>query len=123
MDLWISFPTLISGRCIPLDPLEQGQISTAKTWRFYGLSVFTTTRRCAGLGRVRARRALRASDKLGIELIQHAREGDGFANVFQAADPGYRAFDAHPEARMRHGTELAQIQVPFERFFRKPMLL
>lgn len=72
---------------------------------------------------VRARRALRASDKSGIELIQHAREGDGFANVFQAADPGNRAFDAHPEARMRHGTELAQIQVPFERFFRKPMLL
>jgi hypothetical protein len=50
---------------------------------------------------------LRASDRLGIELIQHAREGDSFANVFQAADPGNRAFDTHPEARMRHGAELA----------------
>jgi hypothetical protein len=108
-----------------LKPLEKGQISTGENGRFYVLSALTTTRRCAALGKYEGvgRSFRRTRERSRIELVQHTREGDGLADVFQAANPGYRAFDAHSEARMRNGTELPQIQVPFERFFRKLMLL
>ena len=35
---------------------------------------------------------------LRVQAMQHAGEGDGFADVFQAADPGYGSLDAHAEA-------------------------
>ncbi len=37
---------------------------------------------------------------LGVDAVEHAREGDGFAEVRDAADPGYEALDAHAEAGM-----------------------
>src|SRR5689334_18008659 len=42
--------------------------------------------------------------------------------MFEAADPGYDALDAHAETGMRHAAEASQIQVPLERFFRKLVL-
>jgi len=32
-------------------------------------------------------------------------EGDGFANVLEAAQPGYGALDAHAESAMRNAAE------------------
>src|SRR5690606_17260493 len=37
--------------------------------------------------------------------IQHPRVRNGFAEVFEAADPGHHAFDAHPEASVRDAAE------------------
>src|ERR1700682_9525 len=57
--------------------------------------------------------------KLRIHAINHAREGDDFANVFGAANPCDRALEAHSEAGMRHAAVAAQIEIPLERFFRQ----
>src|ERR1700674_5883032 len=56
---------------------------------------------------------------LRIHAINHAREGDDFANVFGAANPCDRALEAHSEAGMRHAAVAAQIEIPLERFFRQ----
>jgi hypothetical protein len=36
--------------------------------------------------------------ELWVDAVEGAGEGDGFADVFQAADPGYAALDAHAES-------------------------
>jgi len=58
-----------------------------------------------------------------MQPVQHARKGDGLADVFQPADPGHRALDAHPEAAVRCGAVLAQIDLPLEGFPRQVVLL
>ena len=35
---------------------------------------------------------------LWIDAVEGAGEGDGFADVFEAADPGYAALYAHAES-------------------------
>src|SRR5690606_38074288 len=55
--------------------------------------------------------------------IQHPRVRNGFAEVFEAADPGHHAFDAHPEASVRDAAEATQIEVPLERFAGQVMRL
>jgi hypothetical protein len=39
-------------------------------------------------------------------------EGDGFADVVEAADPGHGAFDAHAEAPVGDGAVAKQVEVP-----------
>ena len=58
-----------------------------------------------------------------MQPVEHARKGDGLADVFQPADPGHRPLDAHPEAAVRYGAVLAQIEVPLEGFPRQVVLL
>src|SRR5438128_1793362 len=60
---------------------------------------------------------------LRINLVEHARERDGLAHVLERADPGHSALDAHAEATVRHAAELAQVQIPLEGFFWKPVLV
>src|SRR5512146_323686 len=52
--------------------------------------------------------------KLRIQPVQHAREGNGFAHVFQAANPGDHALDAHAESGVGHAAVLAQVEIPLE---------
>jgi len=52
--------------------------------------------------------------RLGADPVDHAREGDGLADVVDAADPGDAAFDAHAEAAVRHRAVFAEIQEPIE---------
>src|SRR5579862_6067378 len=58
-----------------------------------------------------------------VQPVQHSWERDGFANVFEAADPCYRALNAHAEAGVRNATILAQVQIPLERLFRQPVFV
>jgi hypothetical protein len=51
---------------------------------------------------------------LWIDSIEGSGEGDGFADVFQAADPGYAALYAHAETRVRDAAVFAEVQVPLE---------
>src|SRR5215475_67470 len=59
---------------------------------------------------------------LRIHAINHARKGDDLANVLGAANPGDRAFEAEPEAGMRHAAVAAQIEIPLKRVFWKIVL-
>src|SRR5437660_3800924 len=54
---------------------------------------------------------------LRIHAINHAREGNDFANVFGAANPGDRALQAHSEAGVRNTAVAPKIEIPLERFF------
>src|SRR6266478_3188023 len=54
---------------------------------------------------------------LRIHAINHAREGNDFANVFGAANPGDRALQAHSEAGVRNAAVAPKIEIPLERFF------
>src|SRR6202007_654613 len=56
---------------------------------------------------------------LRIHTVNHARKGDNLANVLGAANPGNRAFQTKPKARMRHAAVTAQVQIPLESFFGK----
>ena len=58
-----------------------------------------------------------------MQAVKHARKGDGFADVFQAADPGHAALDSHPETAVRDGAVFPQIDVPLEGFPRQVVLL
>jgi hypothetical protein len=50
----------------------------------------------------------------GVDAVEGAGEGDGFADVVEAADPGDDALNAHTEAAMRDGAVAAEIQIPLE---------
>ncbi|CAM3887727.1 hypothetical protein DEFR109230_15800 [Deinococcus frigens] len=50
----------------------------------------------------------------GPHARQHAREGNRFANMVQAADPGDHALQAHAVARVRHAAHPPQVQIPVE---------
>ena len=51
---------------------------------------------------------------LGVNAVEGSGEGDGFADVVQAADPGYCAFDPHAEAGVGDGAVAAEVEVPLE---------
>src|SRR6185437_3357472 len=52
--------------------------------------------------------------ELRIDAVQRPREGDGFAHVVEAADPGHRALDAHAESGVRNRSVAPQIEIPLE---------
>src|SRR6478672_6564411 len=58
-----------------------------------------------------------------VDLVEHARERYGFAQVWDAADPGHKPLYAHAEAGVGHRTVLTQVQVPLESFAGEVMLL
>ena len=62
-------------------------------------------------------------DRLRCQSIQHSGKWDRFTDMFESADPGDGALDAHTEAGMRNRSEPAQVQIPFEDFFWEAMLL
>ena len=49
-----------------------------------------------------------------INPVQRSGEGDGFADVVEAADPGYDSLDAHAEAGVGDAAVFAQVEVPLE---------
>src|SRR6266699_4292728 len=55
--------------------------------------------------------------------VQHAREGDSLADVFQAAHPGDETLDAHAESGVGNRTEAAEIEIPIEGFGWKVVFL
>src|SRR5215472_642724 len=61
--------------------------------------------------------------RLRVQTVQHSGEGDGFAHMFQAADPGDGALDSHSESRVGNATILAQIEIPLEGFLGQPVLV
>src|ERR1700680_3622389 len=54
---------------------------------------------------------------LRVEPVQHSGKRNGLAHVFQAANPGHGALNAHAEAAMGHAAKFAQVEIPLERFF------
>src|SRR6185312_16197146 len=59
----------------------------------------------------------------GPQPVEHARKRDGFAHVFEAANPRHTAFNAHAEAAVRYSAVLAQIDVPVEGFAREAVFV
>lgn len=59
---------------------------------------------------------------LWINSVEGAGEGDGFADVVEAADPGYGALDAHAEAGVGDAAVFAQVEVPLEGVEREMVL-
>src|ERR1700691_490335 len=55
--------------------------------------------------------------------MQHSRERNGLAYMFQATDPGYGSLDAHAEAGVRDAAVLAEIKIPLEGFFGQIVLV
>jgi hypothetical protein len=53
--------------------------------------------------------------------MEGAGEGDGFADVVEAANPCDRALDAHAEAAVRDAAVAAEVQVPLEGLLGKVM--
>src|SRR2546425_1978753 len=53
---------------------------------------------------------------LRIHAINHAREGNDFANVFGAANPGDRPLQPHSEAGVRNPAEARKIEKPLKGF-------
>jgi hypothetical protein len=49
-----------------------------------------------------------------INSVEGSGEGDGLADMVQAADPGYDSFDAHAEAGVGDAAVFAQVEVPLE---------
>src|SRR5205814_6337873 len=60
---------------------------------------------------------------LRIKSIQHSGKRNGFAHVFEPADPGDDALNPHPKPAVRHAAVLAQVQIPFERLFWQTVLV
>src|ERR1700678_535714 len=60
--------------------------------------------------------------RLGIDSVEGSGEGDGFADVVQAADPGYDSLDAHAEAGVGDTAVLAQVEIPLEGVEREVVL-
>jgi len=52
-----------------------------------------------------------------VDAMEGAGEGDGFADVVEAADPGDDALDAHAEAAVRDRAVAAQVEIPLKGFF------
>ena len=51
---------------------------------------------------------------LRVNPVQRARERDRFADVIEAADPGYGALNAHSEAAVGDAAVATEVQVPLE---------
>ena len=51
---------------------------------------------------------------LRINAVEGSGEGDGFADVVEAADPGYYSLDAHAEAGVGDAAVFAEVEVPLE---------
>jgi hypothetical protein len=49
-----------------------------------------------------------------INSVECSGEGDGFADVVEAADPGYDSLDAHAEAGVGDAAVFAEVEVPLE---------
>src|SRR5262249_34837737 len=64
-----------------------------------------------------------AGPRLGREAVEHARERDGLANVWQPAHPRHGALDAESETGMREGAVTPDVEVPLERRPREAMLV
>src|SRR5689334_11652668 len=47
----------------------------------------------------------------GVHLVEQARVGDALAHVLELADPGHHALHAEPEARVRHRSVAAHVEV------------
>src|SRR5205809_7936587 len=60
---------------------------------------------------------------LRIHAVNHTREGDDFANVFGAANPGDGAFEAQSKTRVRNAAVAPQVEVPLESFFGQVVLV
>ena len=60
---------------------------------------------------------------LRTQAGHHAREGDGFANVREAADPADGALEAEAETRMRNTSVTAQVEEPLVSFHRQIFVL
>jgi hypothetical protein len=58
-----------------------------------------------------------------VDAVEGSGERNGFADVVEAAYPGYGALDAHAEARVRDAAVAAQVQVPLECLLGEVMLL
>ncbi len=56
----------------------------------------------------------RTHRRLGVNAVEGSGEGDGFADVVEAADPGYDSLDAHAEAGVGDAAVFAQVEVPLE---------
>ena len=54
---------------------------------------------------------------LRIHSFDRPWEGDRFANVLNAAQPGSDAFHPHAESRMWDRPELTEFEIPFEGVF------
>src|ERR1700676_616423 len=61
--------------------------------------------------------------RLRINPVNHAREGNNLAHVLSSANPSHDALEPHAEAGMRHAAIAAQIQVPLEGFLRQFLFL
>jgi hypothetical protein len=55
-----------------------------------------------------------SSGELRVDAVEGAGEGDGFADVVEAADPGYGSLDAHAEAAVGNAAVFAEVEVPLE---------
>ncbi len=52
----------------------------------------------------------------GVHPVEHPGEGDGFADMINAANPGHDALHAHSETGVGHASILAQVKIPLESF-------
>jgi len=55
-----------------------------------------------------------ASGTSWVNAVQRSGERYGFADVVEAADPGYGSLDAHAEAGVGDAAVFAQVEVPLE---------
>src|ERR1700733_13382657 len=53
---------------------------------------------------------------LRIDSVEGSGEGDGFADVVEAAEPGYYSLDAHAEAGVGDAAVFAEVEIPLEGF-------
>src|ERR1700730_13148359 len=57
--------------------------------------------------------------RLRINPVNHAREGNNLAHVLSSANPSHDALESHAETRMRHAAIAAEVQIPLEGFLRQ----
>src|ERR1700730_11166581 len=60
-----------------------------------------------------------SEQRLRINPVNHAREGNNLADVLSSANPSHDEPETHAETRMRHAAIAAQVQVPLEGLFRQ----
>ena len=60
---------------------------------------------------------------LRIQPMQHTRERNRLAHVFQSADPRYSSLDAHAETGVRNAAVFSEIKIPLEGFFGQIVLV
>src|SRR5262249_34369934 len=92
---------------------DEWRVASAKKRAF---AECQSTRQAVLVLKTAEKRELRWSNYPGLRIhaVNHAREGDDFANVFGAANPGDGAFEAKPEAGVRHAAVTPQIEIPLK---------